>query len=538
MYFLTLYSAKNEKVNCFVPRTGKVETLPVATAYLVCNHLKDSTSPTIQSQLSTLESDASSIVQNIISSITSRAKDVSCELTVESVGTLLKYLYVTSFYARAVGATFLADGHPDKAPLLELIHAFLRRHAGTIEPDFWRHVVRYFLETPHTDILKNGGEAKIAMMTDMFDGLSTKDSSPMPNILDLPQWEALPYRDQMERFYLSIWAAAPGEEFTITSTSFGLYEGLLEPFGQMHRFYVVSPTVVLVMCNVCLKPGLPLEDAISMVLDVPHEAPEVGTNADSTKDVLTFKVRRLSTEQTHTVNAIILSTYNPAGEGPCIMTFHSDTAAANTLEAFMQNESVNWAKRDPYAPLLERLQKKLGRPCKSFKLIPPPVVHLHDEYMRKVFKQYQTVPAAGRWWETHMETYDMLHHSKATTQRFGWYHANEQRIIESAKPAFASHKGSVPDRPFALVRRVDDFASGMHIKGISSLLLLGDIDVREIKIFRQQYVIAVIKWLYDYNRVAIYALSQWTDPQVPWYSDVVEYTDVCFYPYDNCGSYN
>lgn len=417
--------------------------------------------------------------------------------------------------------------------MLGAIHAFLQRHPGTIEPDVWRHVVRYYLSTAHDEILKHGMEAKVAMMTDLFHAFSTKDSETKPINLDLPHWEALAYYAQMKRFYLSIWVAAPGEEFVITSTSFGLYEGLMEPFGQMHRFYVVSPSVVLVMCNVCLKPGPPLEGAISVVLDVPHGEPEVKTDTNNGSDLLTFKVQRLSTEQTHTVNAIILSTYYPASNGHGMVTFHSDTAAANTLEAFMENEIVKWAKREPYAPLRGRLQKKLGRPSKSFKLIPPPSVHLRDEYTKMVFKQYEKVPAVGRWWETHMETYDMLHSGEATPERFGWYHANERRIIETAKPTFTGAKGSVPDRPFTLVRRVHDVASGLHIRGISSLLLVGGVDVREIKIFRQQYVIAVINWLYDYNRVAIYALSKWTDPQEPWYCDVVEFTDVCFWPRDN-----
>ena len=46
---------------------------------------------------------------------------------------------------------------------------------------------------------------------------------------------------------MCIWQAAVGEEFVLTDKSFGLWEGHMNGNRGIHRLFVVSPRIVIVL---------------------------------------------------------------------------------------------------------------------------------------------------------------------------------------------------------------------------------------------------------------------------------------------------
>jgi hypothetical protein len=153
-----------------------------------------------------------------------------------------------------------------------------RRIAKLTSAEMWLHVLRY---TPHHKILldaeqimnKHGGLLQYHQKL-LSGGLDPNDI----------HHHAVAYDTQGNEAYLGIWEAADGEEFVLGHNSFGLWEGLFEGRPSIHRLFVVSPRVMIVLRNICLRPdhfpdGLPAQllDAIhSHLFDIsmPTAIPE------------------------------------------------------------------------------------------------------------------------------------------------------------------------------------------------------------------------------------------------------------------------
>ncbi|KAG1797977.1 uncharacterized protein BJ212DRAFT_267950 [Suillus subaureus] len=70
----------------------------------------------------------------------------------------------------------------------------------------------------------------------------------------LENFPAYTYHTHANNYFFSIWEAAEGEEFIITDNAFGLWEGSGRGCPDLHRIFVVSPRIALVLRNVLLRP--------------------------------------------------------------------------------------------------------------------------------------------------------------------------------------------------------------------------------------------------------------------------------------------
>lgn len=359
---------------------------------------------------------------------------------------------------------------------------------------------------------------------------------------NLEHWEAIAYSNQAEEYYLAIWQSAEDEEFVISSNSFGLYEGMKEPLGALHKFYVMAPTVVLVLCSVLLRDQPQMIDghvmrmrpdeehlALSMMMDVHHsDAKVVQKGATRDDDVMRFDVQRLTKEQTHTVNAIILA--HVRGEEKGMVSWRGDRAMLRTAEAFQRNgcfEEPQFDKRR-YGPLMRELREKLGEE--------EPTEATRDKWRREeeweqvAIGMSITQPRYGKIWETNMEIYDMLRAEEAG-DRFAEYRAKEREVLNGVAKLF-NRQGVKVDgkelrRPARLVRKMaDKLAVDLFTQHLTTLLVMTGVELNSRGLFVEQYLLAIAGWLVENNRGYLKVTLGLRTPFVGWYYNIWEYTDV------------
>ncbi len=74
----------------------------------------------------------------------------------------------------------------------------------------------------------------LQMLTDTVD----------PNMEHYP---ALAYQGQVDMSFLCIWEAHDRSEFILSNSSFGLWEGVAPSGDHIHRVFVVSPRIAVVL---------------------------------------------------------------------------------------------------------------------------------------------------------------------------------------------------------------------------------------------------------------------------------------------------
>jgi len=76
---------------------------------------------------------------------------------------------------------------------------------------------------------------------------------------DMEHYLALAYVNQAQSYFLCFWEAADGEEFILGDNSFGLWEGRAAGESGLHRLFLVSPRVAVVLRGNEMRPeALPL----------------------------------------------------------------------------------------------------------------------------------------------------------------------------------------------------------------------------------------------------------------------------------------
>ncbi|KAG2103168.1 hypothetical protein BD769DRAFT_1506418 [Suillus cothurnatus] len=119
---------------------------------------------------------------------------------------------------------------------------------------------------------------------------------------DLKHFPAYTYHIHANSYFFSIWEAAEGKEFIITHNAFGLWEGLKGGCPDLHRIFMVSPRVAIILRHVDLRPELKeyikLGTFVSCLLNI---LPGRGEN-----DSFVFKITKLSQPQTLQFNFILL----------------------------------------------------------------------------------------------------------------------------------------------------------------------------------------------------------------------------------------
>lgn len=325
-------------------------------------------------KLGRLESQAGQVISRTEDAF---KKKNSFEMTRRDHNYIRKFMYIMYYRKPSLGKTYWKKDDPDNAPLNAWIAGFCERE--NIKPDalsMWLHTLQYFLDTPHPDIIEHGREAE---GEHLFQQLKSPHRIFKGIDPGLEHYQAVEYALEADRSFLAIWAAAPGEEFILSDTSFGVFEGRDRFGGPIHSFYIISPQIAFVLCSIGLKPGFDddpelIEDCrSSMLWGATHKPPRVthakplpkfGSSKEKSKfmaqenhwvnDLMEFEISTLSIEHTHIVNALILGNVSDNGN----ITFFSQEAILRTLDSFGENDNFN--NHSKYVPLVGMLLETLG----------------------------------------------------------------------------------------------------------------------------------------------------------------------------------
>ena len=218
----------------------------IGRAFGVTNLYRDSSHAEnvdhLEKALSVLEGNAAKAIKKIIKA--AETNSPAFMTTRRELETIRKFIYVQHYRRVGLLSSYFDENDPDMASMREFMIRYRRDHNLPDSKAFWLHGLKYILETPHHKIVRDyeliqekyGGEYKFEMMK-----MTRVDP-------DLESWYPVDYGGIATRF-MSIWKASPGEEFVITSNSFGLFEGAVGGSPDVYRLFVVSPTVALVLVN-------------------------------------------------------------------------------------------------------------------------------------------------------------------------------------------------------------------------------------------------------------------------------------------------
>ena len=296
-------------------------------------------------------------------------------ITRHQVETLRKFTFLMHYRKATNVASYFSQDHPENAPLAAWIRNFKEKNGFKHDFDVWLFGMRYYLDTPHHAIIstaeelkKKYGDVKLAEMM-----IRTQLDA------DFENWHAIEYESISNGYFLGICEAADGEEFVLGSNGFGLWEGTLMGEPGVHRLYVISPQVAIILKDVfLLAPELRamVKSSLSdIALEKARTQYATSENFSSAKDekgfqenatalaayratpkaqsdLFTFKITKLTPPQTHNINEVIMLNINPNGS----LTFCSPLSALNTVRAFMASKDrfVQQRKKD-YSALLKEL---------------------------------------------------------------------------------------------------------------------------------------------------------------------------------------
>lgn len=554
------------EVYYYCVETGTLTERLIKDVYAGVDLYKDPSNPRdvggyieIEESLSGLESDASRTVQMIIRQVEDRDRErggggastlrpASVKMKRRFLERLRKFLFVMYYHQLSIGYTYFQLDHPGNVNSRRWIEAYRKRNKLLDSPQHvWLHVLRYYLNTSHNTILENGSKAEQNRFLASAPDLSSMSRpecieewqdrySAMEVDPEIDDWKCLAYCTQMEMF-LAIWEAAPGEEFVMSDNSFGLYEGLTDSAGPLHKFFVVSPKIVLVLCH----PGLKVHDTssgfvnfanpwalqsedlgTSMLLTAPHKGAKIkyantasvpddttilfgnpGALNPSPEDDFDFEISTLSRTDTHTVNAIILGNLPAKGK----LTFGSRDAALRTLTKFHANPDFDIRTKLKLVPLVQLLSP-VGSPQT-----------VRTRYIAS------RGPPPGSLWATNLEIYRLLQNgADADCARFQQWLRCYHRVWPVDRVPTARAR-----RPARLVSTIDDRLTRAAFGVCEILMLKLGPDFRDEMIFGEQLLIAFLEHLLQQHRGMFGTLEQLLLARVepPCVRGIMEYTDVC-----------
>jgi hypothetical protein len=213
--------ANNESVLVYSMKTGLLDTCPIGTVYGVTNLYKDVRNVDdvheVEKKLSILESRAARAVSTILAATGTS----SCKLIRKNLIDLRKFLFIMHIRSSRLSGEYFKERHDHvHTPGLEWLQAYKKRHGLQSDTEMWLHTLRYYLDTPHKELMRHGREIKLKHGGKIMEMLKTKIDP------DEEHFNALAYEGLADGSFLCIWEAADGEEFVLGDSSFGLWEGI------------------------------------------------------------------------------------------------------------------------------------------------------------------------------------------------------------------------------------------------------------------------------------------------------------------------
>ncbi|SJL11237.1 uncharacterized protein ARMOST_14640 [Armillaria ostoyae] len=345
--------------------SGSLDIRPIGDVYGVMNLYRDASNPSnvneLEEKLSILERDASVVIGTLHSDLAS-GKSTLKRLDVER---LRKFLYVMHY--RNLGGSYFDPDHPDGGSTIrQWVERYKTKHPSCqTHTDVWLSVLRYYLDTPHSQIVddataiyKEHGMAKVHLQTNTVD----------PNMEHYP---ALAYQVQAGMSFLCIWEAHDTSEFILSDSSFGLWEGVAPSGDHIHRVFVVSPRIAVILRSNLLPMFEKMGPVNSNLIHIPQERPvsklvngeagfRVPEGSDpssvnlnllrSPNDLFTFTITKLSLAQTDALNAVVLKNVHQDGA----ITFLGKERMFRTVRSFCHN-LMNMHNRPKFLSLMRHL---------------------------------------------------------------------------------------------------------------------------------------------------------------------------------------
>ncbi|KAG2083163.1 hypothetical protein BD769DRAFT_1375875, partial [Suillus cothurnatus] len=345
-----------EYVHYYDIATGSLDIRPIGKVYGATNFYQDVRNNDdineLEHKLSLLEGQAASIITDLHKALpqgTFTLKRRSLEL-------LRKFMFIMHYRNISCSSVYFQADHPDNAGARQWIESFMKAKDIQSAPEIWLHFLRYYLDTSHSDIMQNAAELIEKYGEEGLQKMMAESHIPP----DLEHFPAYTYHVHANSYFFSIWEAAEGKEFIITHNAFGLWEGLKGGCPNLHRIFVVSPRVAIILRHVDSRPELKESikpgTFVSCLLDVNPAPPtpiyshgehgkyinhinfqsamEVAryrSSREGENDSFVFKITKLSQPQTLQFNFVLLINVTTK---LCALTFLSRESMLSTARAF------------------------------------------------------------------------------------------------------------------------------------------------------------------------------------------------------------
>ncbi|KAG0693697.1 hypothetical protein DFH29DRAFT_816074 [Suillus ampliporus] len=361
-----------EYVHYYDVATGGLDIRPIGKVYGVPNFYQDVHNTEdineLEKKLADLESQAASIIMDLHHAL----PQGTFTLNRRSLELLRKFLFIMHYRNVSCSRNYFQVDHPDNAGARQWIECFMKAKGIQSPVETWLHVLRYYLDTSHSDIMRDAAELVEKYGEEGLRNIITKSHIPP----ELEFYPAFTYCGQADSYFFSIWEAAEGEDFILTHNSFGLWEGLAGGWPGLHRIFVVSPRIAVVLCSVLLHPemkGYVQAGSLKSSLLDTNPAPATPIYASgktaihindadfkSTRsleryrssdeggnDRFVSKITKLSRPQTLELNSVVLINLKETGS----LTFLSKKSMLRTARAFRSLPS-NLPESDLLVPLI------------------------------------------------------------------------------------------------------------------------------------------------------------------------------------------
>lgn len=315
--------------------TGSLDTRPIGKVYGALGIYQDFHNTRnineLEEKLAHLESQAASIIKNLHKA---HARG-TFTLKRKSLELLQKFLFI--MHCRNVSRSCLAF-EVDRQEIAKARHWTEYGIKGIqSDADVWRRILGYYLDLSHSDLMRDAAKVVEKRGEKGFQGTH------VPSVT---------YRTYVDDYFLSIWEAAPEEEFILTPNAFGLLEGSAGSCIPLHRIFVLSPHIAVVLCNERLRPETKRRtrpgSLESFLLDVNPAPPtpiyasrEDGTHPLTKPRSLRkrkinsfkFEIKKLTRSQTLELNSVALFNLEETDS----LTFESGMKMLRTAQAFRSN---------------------------------------------------------------------------------------------------------------------------------------------------------------------------------------------------------
>ncbi|KAK7687621.1 hypothetical protein QCA50_008835 [Cerrena zonata] len=186
--------------------TQSLDKRPINNVYGTMNLYRDLRNTVdvdeLEKKLAVLENAAATVIRQVYDCTTS-----TINLRREQVNYLRKFMFVMHY--RSYPETYFDPTMNNEANAW--VEELLKREHLSTPIEAWLHILRYYLDTDHRDILIHSEEA-VEKVSNMIRSRGIYHIPP-----DLKHYEAIAYRSQGDYYYLGFWEAADEGEFVLTN---------------------------------------------------------------------------------------------------------------------------------------------------------------------------------------------------------------------------------------------------------------------------------------------------------------------------------